>query len=178
MSPIEYVAHSPQNVPAICAGIEVSHWGFFNFCKIQQKAFFFSLKMSKKRDVRSDKETLELLAAWGAEEIQKKLQGVHKNTDIYKKVSEMMKKKGIHRDWTQCRTKFKHLKSTYKNHKDNLSRSGAGRSKSPKFFDIMDSFLADRPEAEWLESSIDTSGDAIPSVSDLSKGGRLIIYAY
>jgi hypothetical protein len=29
--------------------------------------------MLKKRDVWSDKETLELLAAWGAEEIQKKL---------------------------------------------------------------------------------------------------------
>ena len=87
------------------------------------KAWFFSLKMSKKRDVWSDKETLELLAAWGAEEIQKNLQGVHKNTDIYKKVSEMMKRKGIHRDWTQCRTKFKHLKSTYKKHKDNLARS-------------------------------------------------------
>jgi hypothetical protein len=49
--------------------------------------------MSKKRDVWSDKETFELLAAWGAEVIQKKLQGVHKNTDIYKKVSEMMKEK-------------------------------------------------------------------------------------
>ena len=131
--------------------------------------------MSKKRDVWSDKETLELLAAWGAEEIQKKLQGVHKNTDIYKKVSEMMKRKGIHRDWTQCRTKFKHLKSTYKKHKDNLACSGAGRCKSPKFFDMMDSFLADRPEAEGLEKSIDTSGDVIASVSE---GGRLMIYVY
>ena len=139
------------------------------------KACFFSLKMSKKRDVWSDKETLELLAAWGAEEIKKQLQGVHKNTDIYKKVSEMMKRKGIHRDWTQCRTKLKHLKSTYKKHKDNLARSGAGRCKSPKFFDMMDSFLADRPEAEGLDKSIDTSGDVIASVSE---GGRLMIYVY
>ena len=50
--------------------------------------------MSQKRDVWSDKETLELLAAWGTEEIQKKLQETHKTTDIYKRVSEMMKKKG------------------------------------------------------------------------------------
>ena len=49
--------------------------------------------MSKKRDVWSDKETLELLAAWGTEEIQKKLQGTHTNMDIYKRVSEMMKKR-------------------------------------------------------------------------------------
>ena len=69
----------------------------------------------------------------------------------------MMRRKGIHRYWTQCRTKFKHLKSTYKKHKDNLPRSGAGRCISPKFFDIMDSFLADIPEAEGLENGIDTS---------------------
>ena len=134
--------------------------------------------MSKKRDVWSDKETLEFLAAWGTEEIQRKLQGTHKNTDIYKRVSEMMKKKGIRRDWTQCRTKFKHLKTTYKKHKDNLSRSGAGRCKSLKFFDMMDSFLGDRPEAEGLENSIDTSSDVNPSVSvsDDSEDGTLIRY--
>ena len=134
--------------------------------------------MSQKRDAWSDKETLELLAAWGTEEIQKKLQGTHKNTDIYKRVSEMMKKKGIRRHRTQCRTKFKHLKTTYKKHKDNLSRSGAGRCKSPKFFDMMDSFLGDRPEAEGLENSIDTSGDVNPSVSvsDDSDDGTLIRY--
>ena len=70
-------------------------------------------------------------------------------------------KKGIHRDWMQCRTKFKHMKSEYKKFKDNLSRSGAGRGKEPKFFQIMDGFLGDRPEAEGLKNSIDTSpGDA------------------
>ena len=61
--------------------------------------------MSQKRDVWSDKETLELLAALGTEEIQKKLQGTHKNTDIYKRVSEMTKKKreyvGIERNAEQ-----------------------------------------------------------------------------
>ena len=134
--------------------------------------------MSKKRDVWSVKETLELLAAWGTEQIKKKLQGTHKNTDIYKRVSEIMKKKGIRRDWAHCRTKFKHLKTTYKKHKDNLSRSGAGRWKSSMFFDMMDSFLGDRPEAEGLENSIDTSSDVNPSdsVSDDSEDGTLIRY--
>jgi phosphoribosylaminoimidazole carboxylase/phosphoribosylaminoimidazole-succinocarboxamide synthase len=146
----EYVAPSTQNFPAIRADIEYRRATLVFSKQNSTKACFFSLKMLKKRDVWSDKETLELLAAWGAEEIQKTLQGVHKNTDIYKKVSEMMKRKGIHRDWTQCRTKFKHLKSMYKKHKDNLARSGTGRCKSPKFFDMMDSFLADRPEADTL----------------------------
>ena len=54
---------------------------------------FFFVENIEKRDVWSDKETLELLAAWGTEEIQKKLQGTHKNTDIYKRVREMMKKR-------------------------------------------------------------------------------------
>jgi hypothetical protein len=40
---------------------------------------------------------------------------------------------------------------------------------------MMDSFLADRPEAEGLEKSINTSGDVIASVSE---GGRLMIYVY
>ncbi len=57
----------------------------------------------------------------------------------------------------------------------------SGKEQKPKFFFyITDSFLADRPEAEGLENSISTSGDAIPSVSvsDLSEGDRLMIYAY
>ena len=52
--------------------------------------------MSKKRDVWSDKETLELLAAWGTEEIQKKLQGTHKNTDIYKRVKAVFQLRVFH----------------------------------------------------------------------------------
>jgi phosphoribosylaminoimidazole carboxylase/phosphoribosylaminoimidazole-succinocarboxamide synthase len=116
--------------------------------------------MAQKRELWSEKECLALLSAYGTEEIQKKLEGTHKNADIYRKISDIMKKKGIHRDWMQCRTKFKHMKSEYKKFKDNLSRSGAGRGKEPKFFQIMDGFLGDRPEAEGLKNSIDTSGDA------------------
>ena len=43
---------------------------------------------------------------------------------------------------------------------------------------MMDSFLGDRPEAEGLENSIDTSGDVNPSVSvsDDSDDGTLIRY--
>ena len=100
------------------------------------------------------------------EEIQKKLEGTHKNADIYRKISDILKKKGVYRDWTQCRTKFKHMKSEYKRFKDNLSRSGAGRGKEPKFFQIMDSFLGDRPEAEGLKNSVDTSADAACSSAD------------
>jgi hypothetical protein len=52
------------------------------------------------------------------------------------------------------------MKSEYKKFKDTLSRSGTGRGKVPKIFQIMDVFLGDRPETEGLQNSIDTSGDA------------------
>jgi hypothetical protein len=57
LSPIEYVGPSSLKFPAIRAA--------------QKACCFFLLKMSKKSDVWFHKETLELLAAWGAEEIQK-----------------------------------------------------------------------------------------------------------
>jgi hypothetical protein len=39
------------------------------------------------------KECLALLSAYGTEEIQKKVEGTHKNADIYRKISDIMKKK-------------------------------------------------------------------------------------
>ena len=54
---------------------------------------------------------------------------------------------GIKRDLKQCRTKGKHLKTSYKKYKDSLARSGAARVKEPKFFEQLDIFLGDQPEA-------------------------------
>jgi hypothetical protein len=68
----EYVAPCTQNFPAIRADIEYRRATLFFSKQNSTKACFFSLKMSKERDVWSDKETFELLAAWGAVEIQKK----------------------------------------------------------------------------------------------------------
>ena len=93
--------------------------------------------MAQKRELWSEKECLALLSAYGTEEIKKKLEGTHKNANIYRKISDIMGKKGIHRDWMQCITKFKHMKLEYKKFKDTLSCSGAGRGKEPKFFQIM-----------------------------------------
>lgn len=75
--------------------------------------------MSKKGEIWSEEECLALIYAWGDEEIQRKLSGTHKNADVYKKISRMMKESGdFDRDWKQCRTKIKHLKTEYKKHKD------------------------------------------------------------
>ena len=86
-----------------------------------------------------------------------KLDGTHKNTHMYQKISKMLLDNDYSRDWTQCRTKIKHLKSEYKRYNGELSRSGAGRTKPPRFFEELDSFLGDRPEAKGLRNAIDTS---------------------
>jgi hypothetical protein len=49
--------------------------------------------MAQKRELWSEKECLALLSAYGTEEIKKKLDGTHKNADIYRKISDIMKKK-------------------------------------------------------------------------------------
>ena len=52
---------------------------------------------------------------------------------------------------------MKHLKTEYKKYKDALGCSAADRGKSPKYFNEMDVFLGDQPEATGLSITIDTS---------------------
>lgn len=99
--------------------------------------------MSKRGETWSDEEVLALISIWSQEEILKMLEKCHKNADIYGKMSAKMEALGFHRDYNQCRTKVKHLKSTYKKHKDALAHSGAGRMKAPRYFDQLDIFLGD-----------------------------------
>jgi hypothetical protein len=49
--------------------------------------------MAQKRELWSEK-CLALLSAYGTGEIQKKLEGTHKNADIYRNNSDIMGKKG------------------------------------------------------------------------------------
>jgi hypothetical protein len=69
---------------------------FFYQYKKQKKAeesSTFLIKMAQKREVWSEKECSALLSAYGMEKIQKKLGGTHKNADIYRKISDIMKKR-------------------------------------------------------------------------------------
>ena len=63
------------------------------------------------------------------------------------------------------RTKIKHLKIMYKRYIDSLASSGAGRRKSLTFFDELDKFLGDKPDATGIENSIDIS-DSISEISN------------
>jgi hypothetical protein len=129
--------------------------------------------MAKRGETWSDDEVLALISIWSQESILKMLATSRKNKDIYGKMSAKLETLGFQRDFTQCRTKVKHLKTTYKKYKDALARSGAARVKEPKFFDQLDVFLGDQPEATGIDAAIDTLSSSISeeteNKSDLGK---------
>lgn len=138
--------------------------------------------MAKRGETWSEIETSALIAIWANEEIQRKLSNTHKNSEIFKKISDDLKAvNGIKRDYVQCRNKIKQLKSVYKKYKDSQTTSGAGRKKPPKFFDDMDNFLNDKPDATGVANAIDTSDDTVTeegNESDVDIGNIIIIISF
>ena len=110
--------------------------------------------MAKRGEAWSDDEVLALISIWSDEPILKMLATSHKNADIYGKISSKLETLGFKRDLKQCRTKVKHLKTTYKKYKDALARSRAARVKEPKFFEQLDIFLGDQPEAIGVDGPL------------------------
>ncbi|KAI8516307.1 hypothetical protein Bbelb_048880 [Branchiostoma belcheri] len=53
----------------------------------------------------SREETLVLISIWGTAEIQRKLDGAHRNHDVFEQIATAMRERGFNRTWTQCRTK-------------------------------------------------------------------------
>ncbi len=81
---------------------------------------------------------------WSNSTIQKELDGAVRNKVIYEKISQKLAKQGHVRDWKQCRSKIKNLKTQYRDIKDHNSRTGNGR-KVCKFFSELDDILSHRP---------------------------------
>ena len=146
----------------------------------REKNIFLCKKMAKRGETWSEKETSALIAIWANDEIQRKLSNTRKNSEIFKKISKDLKAvNGIERDYVQCRNKIKQLKSVYKKYKDSQTTqkvqglsdnttSEAGRKKPPKFFDDMDNFLNDKPDATGIANAIDTSDDTVNETEDES----------
>jgi len=61
--------------------------------------------------------------------------------NIWIKIAKAMTSKGYTVTWLVCEKKMRNLKQTYKNIKDNNSKTGRGR-RTWEFFDIMDKLLA------------------------------------
>ena len=69
-----------------------------------------------------------------------------RNNVIFEKFAVAMVNAGYQRNAKQCQNKIKHLREKYRNYKDKVSRSGAGASNPPKFFDKIDEVLGTRPQ--------------------------------
>ncbi|KAK3745277.1 hypothetical protein QZH41_003742 [Actinostola sp. cb2023] len=113
----------------------------------------------KKGETWSDNEVKALIAIWRDDKVLKMLNTTHKNSDIYKKMSTEMLALGYNRDYMQCRTKLKHLKTEYTKYNDQASRTGEGRAKTTKYFDEINAFWGDCPEAKGIEGAIDSTAD-------------------
>ena len=100
---------------------------------------------AKKGEPWTEAETRALIAAWSDRQIQEKIEKTHRNADVYADIAKAVEKQGFPgRDWKQCRTKAKHLKTEFKNYNDSCKKSGNGREKEPTFFKELSNYT-ERP---------------------------------
>lgn len=92
----------------------------------------------------TDTEVKALLAIWGEGKIQEQLDGAARNKAVYEKIAKQLQEQGYTRDWKQCRSKVKNLKTQYREVKDHNNKTGNGR-KMCKFYSELDSILGHRP---------------------------------
>lgn len=115
----------------------------------------------------SKQETLKLIEIWGDDRIQAQLEGVHRNQDVFNKITREMGKSGFDRTFQQCRDKLKKLKSEYRKLKDKQGKTGEGKRKDWDYFDAMDAILGTKPATQppvivdTLQDTSDTQEDDI-----------------
>ena len=89
----------------------------------------------------TDAETFKLIELWSDETIQEGLEGCKKNSQIYAKLSDQMRKAGYERTLVQCHDKIKKLKGDYRKIKDGHKETGNNRKKS-KFYEKMNEVMS------------------------------------
>ena len=62
----------------------------------------------------SVEETKALIAIWGQENVQRQLDGVHRNREVYQRIAMELEDEGYAKTWQQCRTKIKNLTQKYR----------------------------------------------------------------
>lgn len=102
------------------------------------------MENSKSRQYWSTEEIQALLAIYCESDIQKQLDGIVRNDDVYKLIVRELEKVGIIRNVKQVREKIKKLKQQYKTVHANNNKSGAARHSFP-WYDLMHSVLGHRP---------------------------------
>ncbi|XP_054489418.2 bifunctional phosphoribosylaminoimidazole carboxylase/phosphoribosylaminoimidazole succinocarboxamide synthetase isoform X2 [Agelaius phoeniceus] len=121
----------------------------------------------------SDNEVRALINIWSDEKIQQMLEGATRNKEIFEEIARRLMKRGIDRDWKQCRTKYKNLKYEYRALQKENEHLGNPRRKM-RFYDEVDCILRRQPlgTSGWgCESSSLLSvsvGDATANTGSLS----------
>ena len=105
----------------------------------------------------ADKEIKALLTIWGDSKLQEELDGAVRNKVVFQRIAKMLREQGYERDWKQCRTKVKNLKTEYREIKDHNGETGGGR-KTCKFYKELDRILGHRPAS--VPSSLLDTGDS------------------
>ncbi|KAM9660690.1 bifunctional phosphoribosylaminoimidazole carboxylase/phosphoribosylaminoimidazole succinocarboxamide synthetase isoform 2-T2 [Morphnus guianensis] len=119
----------------------------------------------------SDNEVRALINIWSDEKIQQMLEGATRNKEIFEEIARRLMKRGIDRDWKQCRTKYKNLKYEYRALQKENEHLGNPRRKM-RFYDEVDSILRRQPlgPSSWgcESSSLLSVGDVTANTGSLS----------
>ena len=104
--------------------------------------------VNKRGTMRQDEEVNALLAVWGEEDIQAKLDGVTRNIKVLEAIAQRLHDFGFEgRTAVQCREKIKKLKGDYRKIKAHNNKSGRN-CKTSKYMEQLDSILGHRPATE------------------------------
>ncbi|XP_050194813.1 bifunctional phosphoribosylaminoimidazole carboxylase/phosphoribosylaminoimidazole succinocarboxamide synthetase isoform X5 [Myiozetetes cayanensis] len=119
----------------------------------------------------SDNEVRALINIWSDEKIQQMLEGATRNKEIFEEIARRLMKRGIDRDWKQCRTKYKNLKYEYRALQKENEHLGNPRRKM-RFYDEVDCILRRQPlgPSGWgcESSSLLSVGDVTANTGSLS----------
>ena len=92
-----------------------------------------------------DDEVDALIAIWGEEDMQAKLEGATRNIKIFDTIAKRLNELGFEgRTAVQCREKMKKIKGAYRKAKSHNGKTGRDR-KTLKYMDKLDSILGHRP---------------------------------
>ena len=92
----------------------------------------------------TESKTKTLIRIWGGEEVQQKLDGVVRNTNIYETMSQEPSKVGINRSWKKCHDRIKNLLAKYRKTKHNNRRAGNNQH-SCSYYNEIDAIIDKRP---------------------------------
>ncbi|XP_075278043.1 uncharacterized protein LOC104334930 isoform X1 [Opisthocomus hoazin] len=118
----------------------------------------------------SDNEVRALINIWSDKKIQQMLEGATRNKEIFEEIARRLMKRGIDRDWKQCRTKYKNLKYEYRALQKENEHLGNPRRKM-RFYDEVDCILRRQPlgPSSWgcESSSLLSVGDVTANTGAL-----------